>query len=647
MNSADHTTDNFHFSRRVKALALICFCGVVIFFATVHSPFLYDDAHAIEDNPYIKNLSKFQQMVGVQNIFNRSILLFTFSVNHAVGQVDVFGYHLVNIMLHLCVGIILYFLTRELLKIEQPTLISTFQRLPLAASLIHLFNPMSVESVTYLSSRSSVLVTLFYLSSFYFFIRFINSKEKQNNKWKNFHYPLIALLLFYLGLGTKEIIVTLPIMAVLYLWLQSPTKSFHKFLPELAMILIPLIIYLLYRYVQMGNLLVIRNDPYSYMIDRGLYILTQIKVVISYYLVKLIFPINLNFEPDIRLVSGVLDWEWIASLIIGVGLAIGIFHQKSILLKCAFIWAFITILPTSSIIPLKQIATEHRTYLPGIGISMGLGILFLRTASLSRLMHPTLIIVLVIYGLLTMKRSLDYRSEINIWEDTVKKSPYKSMAHNNLGTAYLSKKRLKEARQSFEVSSALSPSSAEPYINMGHIHARHEEWDKAKLKYDLALKLGANRSQAFFNSGLMRLKLNKPEEAVPFLLEAIKIKNHRSLYHQELGNAFRMVKQYDSALKSYRKVLELEPNHVEAQNNIGVIFWNLKALDKAEVEFKKALAMEDKNTIHKNLANLYIAKKKFSKAISHLKTVIARNPDDSRTRSLLHVVEIIKDTPTQ
>ena len=197
----------------------------------------------------------------------------------------------------------------------------------------------------------------------------------------------------------------------------------------------------------MGNLLVIRNDPYSYMIDRGLYILTQLKVVISYYLVKLIFPINLNFEPDIRLVSGVLDLEWIAYLIIGVGLAIGIFHQKSILLKCAFIWAFITILPTSSIIPLKQIATEHRTYLSGIGISMGLGILFLRTASLSRLMHPTLIIVLVIYGLLTMKRSLDYRSEINIWEDTVKKSPYKSMAHNNLGTAYLSKKRLKEARQ--------------------------------------------------------------------------------------------------------------------------------------------------------------------------------------------------------
>ena len=646
MKFINPTTDNFSISARVKALALICVCGIIIYFATVHSPFIYDDAHAIEDNPYIKNLSKFQQMVGVQNIFNRSILLFTFSVNHAIGQLDVFGYHLINLMLHLCVGIMLYFLTMELLTIENPALTPTFQRLPLAVSLIHIFNPINVESVTYLSSRSSVLVTLFYLSSFYLFIRFVNSKEKKK-KWKNIHYPIVIFFLFYLGLGTKEIIVTLPIIAVLYLWVHSSTKNFHKFLPELAVILIPLIIYLLYRYVQMGNLLVIKTDPYSYMIDRSLYILTQIKVVISYYFVKLIFPINLNFEPDIKLVSGFLDWEWVVSLIIGVCIAIGIFYQKSILLKCAFIWALITILPTSSIIPLKQIATEHRTYLPGLGINMGLGILFLRGVSHRKLIPPTLFIFLVIYGLLAMKRSLDYRSEINLWQDTVRKSPYKSMVHNNMGTAYLSKERLKEARKSFEVSSALSPSSTDPYINMGHIDARNKEWDKAKLKYDLALKLGADRSQVFFNSGLMRLKLNKPAEALPFLLEAIKIKNHRPLYHQELGNAFRMLKQYDSALKSYRKVLELEPNYVEAQNNIGVIFWNLKILDKAELEFKKALVMKDKTKIHNNLANLYIAKKQFSKAIPHLKTVLGRKPNDSRARILLNVVEIIQNIPTR
>ena len=145
----------------------------------------------------------------------------------------------------------------------------------------------------------------------------------------------------------------------------------------------------------------------------------------------------------------------------------------------------------------------------------------------------------------------------------------------------------------------------------------------------------------------MRLRLNKPEEALPFLLKAVAIKSHRALYHHELGNAFRKLEQYDSALKAYRRVLELMPNHIKAQNNIGIIFWNLKALDKAEIEFKKALQMNgDKVSIHNNLANLYIAQKRFTKAIPHLKIVIAKRPNDLRARNLLHIAEVIQQAVT-
>lgn len=648
MQSMNHATYNLARSDMLKTLGLLCFSGIAVFFATVHSPFLYDDAHAILDNPYIKDLWQFQQAVGIQNIFNRSVLLLSFSINYALGQSDVFGYHLVNIMLHVCVGIVLYFLATELLTLEHSSLKPHFRKLPLVASLIHLFNPMTVESVTYISSRSSLLATLFYLLSFYFLVRFSKAKEKGLSAMSHIHYPLLAFLLFLLGLGAKEIIVTLPIMAVMYLWVQSPAKNFRKFLPELVAILIPLLGYLLYRYVQMGSLLVIKTDPYSHLVDRGLYFLTQIKVVTSYYFLKLLFPINLNFEPDIRLVSGLTDWEWIAALVTMAGFAWGIYSQKSVLLKGAFFWALLTVLPTSSIIPLKQFAIEHRTYLPGIGVSMGIGILFLRAMPLASLVRPALVAVVLLYGFLTMQRSLDYRTEVLLWEDTVSKSPYKAMVHNNLGTAYLSDKQLELAKKSFEISLALAPSNTDPYINLGHIHARNEEWDKARFKFDLALKLGANRSQVFFNSGLMRLRLNKAEEALPFLLKAVEIKSHRALYHYELGNAFRKLEQYDSALTAYRKVLELEPAHIETQNNIGVIFWNLKALDKAEVEFTKALQMKgDKITIHNNLANLYIAQKRFSKAILHLKIVTANRPEDLRARNLLHIAEVLqhKETP--
>ena len=79
MHSVDQTNYKFLLFDKLKILILLCFSGVVVFFATLYSPFLYDDAHAIQDNPYIKDLSEFQKTVGIQNIFNRSILLLTFS----------------------------------------------------------------------------------------------------------------------------------------------------------------------------------------------------------------------------------------------------------------------------------------------------------------------------------------------------------------------------------------------------------------------------------------------------------------------------------------------------------------------------------------------------------------------------------------
>jgi len=140
------------------------------------------------------------------------------------------------------------------------------------------------------------------------------------------------------------------------------------------LLLSPLLVYLGYRYAHMGNLLTLKSDPGSLSMDRGLYFLTQMKVLVFYYLWKLFLPFNLNFEPDIRLVTGILDPQWMAGLGVMVLLGVGLYFQKSRLAKFVCIWALVTILPTSSFIPLKQIVTEHRAYLPGIGICLALGI---------------------------------------------------------------------------------------------------------------------------------------------------------------------------------------------------------------------------------------------------------------------------------
>ena len=158
---------------QVKATLFLCCMGLLVFYGTLHSPFHYDDTHAIVENPHIKDLSKFQEKVGIQNIFNRSTLLFSFAVNQHLGEMKVFGYHLVNILIHILCAILWFFLVREFLHIEPFKNRSLLKTLPLVCSIIHLANPLNVQAVTYISSRSSLLATFFYLLAFYIFLKIL------------------------------------------------------------------------------------------------------------------------------------------------------------------------------------------------------------------------------------------------------------------------------------------------------------------------------------------------------------------------------------------------------------------------------------------------------------------------------------------
>ena len=161
---------------QVKSLIVLTCMGILAFWATFHSPFLYDDTHAIVENPYIQQLDGFQKNVGIENIFNRSVLLLTFAINREIGGLEVFGYHLANILIHILTGLVWYFLVRELLLLEPDR--HRLKRLPLICASIHLLNPLTVETVSYISTRSSGLATLFYLLAFYTFCRLVRPRKE-------------------------------------------------------------------------------------------------------------------------------------------------------------------------------------------------------------------------------------------------------------------------------------------------------------------------------------------------------------------------------------------------------------------------------------------------------------------------------------
>lgn len=622
---------------QIQSISFLSLLGMLSFFGTLRSPFLYDDAHAIVENPHIKNLWDFQTLVGIENIFNRSVVLLTYAVNREVGQLDVFGFHLVNIVLHICVGIVLYFLVLRLLSFESTRIQSRLNPLPILTASLHLMHPLGVQSVTYLSSRSSLLVTLFYLLGFYFFIQTVQTKKPGEGLRSLFH-ALLVILFFFLGAGSKGIIVTLPLMGMIFLWFKIPKMETKKLVLTALLVLSPLLVYLGFRYAQMGSLFTLTNDPGSMAMSRGLYFLTQVKVLVSFYLVKLLLPFNLNFEPDIRLVSGILDTEWMVGLAIMILLSASLYVQKSRLAMFAGLWALVTIFPTSSFIPLKQIVTEHRVYLPGIGICLILGIGVLMAASRPYDRPWAIYFILLFFSVLTLHRSFDFSTEIRLWQDTVKKSPQKALAHNNLAAAYLAQERLDDARQELKTVLNLDPEYTDAHMNLGFIYSRQKKWEEARVAFDRALLLGSSKADAFFNAGRVRTYLNRTEEAIPFFTRAVAMKPKYAKYHFELGNAYRALNRKDEALTQYRLTLKSDPEHREAHNNIGVIFWTLKQYDLAEKAFQKTVSLgADNSEIHNNLASIYMVQKKPEQAIPHLRRLIVLQPENSKAKQLLEI----------
>ncbi|PIR01758.1 MAG: hypothetical protein COV66_00145 [Nitrospinae bacterium CG11_big_fil_rev_8_21_14_0_20_45_15] len=631
--------------QHLSSIVSLALLATLTFFAGLHSPFLYDDLHAIVDNPYIKDLSQFQTLIGIENIFNRSVLQFTFAINHHIGGQSVFGYHLVNTLLHLFSAIVFYFIALELIQLERDENRTRLKNLPLFAAALHTVNPVAVEPVLYISSRSSLLASFFYLLTFYTILFYF--KKKPKNPLTKTGYFLTILLFFLLGLGSKEIVLTLPLIAGSYLWLKTPTEDRRKIFAPLFIAAAFLGGYLVLRYVRQGAIFTATADPASAELNRWLYFFTQIKIWIFYYLNKLLFPINLNFEPDIVLAENFSDPACIASIFIAFGLTAVFYFQHSRLAKFAAIWTLLTILPTSSIVPLKQIAVEHRTYLSGFGVSLLLAWAILSVLPKVQWRVVTVTILLALFSSLMIVRTLDYRTRIILWEDTALKSPQKPLVHNNLATAYLADDQFDRAKAELETLVKIDPLYANAYINLGNILLRQKKPDEALPYFDHALELGSERAEVFYNAGLARLQTGRTQEAIPFLTKAVGMKPNHEGYRFQLGNAYREIKNYDSALLQYRILTRRNPKHVEARNNAGVIFWNLKNYSLAEKEFLKAFKEDDKYPeVLGNLVSLYLVTGRPEEAISYLKRLAEIQPNSPRVAELMMLYQQMQNRPT-
>src|SRR5689334_6604714 len=148
----------------IVALVLVCGLGLLAYVNSLHVPFVFDDGASVERNPGVR----FGDYLSGSMLQMRAVLYMTFALNHKLGGMDPWGYHVINLALHLINGGLVFFIARQVFKkagVKGDVI--WLAGISAAAFLIH---PVQTESVTYISSRSELLSTFFYASAFLIFV---------------------------------------------------------------------------------------------------------------------------------------------------------------------------------------------------------------------------------------------------------------------------------------------------------------------------------------------------------------------------------------------------------------------------------------------------------------------------------------------
>jgi len=473
-------------------IALILFLVTIPYLNSFSCSFHFDDNYVILSDPLIRDMRNLPEIFS--GAFERPLLRASFALNYAFNGLNVAGYHLFNLVLHLTVCLEIFYLAKLLEKMFARGQEKSF--FPLLSALAFGMHPLFTGSVTYIASRSAAMATFFYLLSMIFVVLALERKDV--NKRRRDVFLLFSVAAFAAGFLVKEIIVTLPAMLVIYLFIGydgRPGTFAKKYMLPAAVFFFVLGGYFLARYAAFEH--IIPSDEariYEGVLSPYHYFLTELKVIVFYYLKWLLVPVGGPFaDPDIPAETTFLS----ASVLLSAGFISSViflalkYRKRFPIPSFGVLWFFITLLPTSSIFPLGDVAVERHVYLPGAGFSLIAGSILegLRKKIPAKAALAVFTLLFVFLGYATAERNKVWLSEVTLWEDAAGKSPQKVRVLNNRAFAYMIEGELDIAARYYAELLAQFPEYPYGHSNLGSIYEAQGRIAEAIQEYQEAVRL--------------------------------------------------------------------------------------------------------------------------------------------------------------
>ena len=638
----------------LSAFLLLGLLLFLVYSNSFDSPWHLDDFHNITDNPLIKAepAKPYSIIKPFESFFDggrlkRPLAYFTFAINWYWGQDNPFGYHLVNILIHLLAA---FFLFRTIqVLFETPRLSGAWERsriqfISLLAAVLWAVSPIQLQSITYIVQRMASLCGLFYILSIYFYV---NARLSGILTKKSILLYAACGLGFLAALLTKENAVLLPVALVLIeatFFQELDRKKVRwtilgiTFAMGIAMLIGG--VFLFYK----GNLLAVLSSERRFFtpIER---LLTQPRIVL-FYLTLIFYPTpnRLSLVHDIEISTSFYHpWTTLPSIIVVfalIGFAIYKLRKWPIL-SFAILFFFLNHVIESSIIPLELIF-EHRNYLPAMFLFWPVAVGLERLLTQYRERNPIVFRALLVFipllivglGTGTYIRNAVWSSGKLLWEDALRKAPQSARSYIHLAWAHYQgrgeeKMALLLYHEALKKKHNSKDQHAKIYNNIAYIYFKNGDCGRAIEYWQKSHEMDKRYYMPRYRLALALTRCGRFEEALSHLDH---LTERRSEYSKPLNlkGVIRLIQnQPQEALVLFRRCLKLEPANAHYYLNVGAGFHLLGDYQRAELFLFQALrdSRRDRIALLWNAKN-YLAMGKPSMADSLLDELVAKIPID-------------------
>jgi hypothetical protein len=362
--------NNLFANRRFNLIAFGIIAGMILiaYSNTFTASFHFDDNPSIVENATIKRMTSDNIISILQG--NRPVVYLSLMLNYQLGGMNVVGFHIFNILVHIANSCFLYLLM--LWTLNLPAVEAKYRgkakMMALFGALLFGVHPIQTEAVTYIITRTELLATFFYLATFLLFIKGAGTRKSS--------YYIGAFFTAALSMGSKEWAVTLPALLMLYDYLFLSERKFGAVAGRwMVYVAIAITSWIAVRHVPLfsssgGGSGIGFGVSTTSGITANTYWLTSLNVIWTY--IRLLFlPIKQNLDYDYPVAKTLFELPTILSFIghlAVLGAAFLIYKKKGwLLIPFGIAWFYIGLSPVQSFVPIIDVIFEHRAYMPSIG----------------------------------------------------------------------------------------------------------------------------------------------------------------------------------------------------------------------------------------------------------------------------------------